>query len=70
MNVDVVTCRSCCGVAEGFRRCAYCTKIACTDKPDCGSLCAVCGDFFCRFCATLNYDLSFERMLCLDCNSG
>lgn len=70
MSLDAL-CRCCDATMTGemgFETCAYCARPSCVLK--CLSVCEGCGHNFCKFCATINYDMSFERVMCLDCNSS
>lgn len=56
------------GDDEGdITRCFYCTKMMCNS---CVAECAECLERYCYDCITLNYDMRYQRTLCLDCNSS
>jgi hypothetical protein len=45
--------------------CQFCSHIGCSH---CTPQCFCCGDRFCKNCSLQNYDSSFERTICIDCN--
>lgn len=45
--------------------CQFCSHIGCRH---CTPQCFSCGDHFCKNCSLQNYDCSFERTICIDCN--
>ena len=47
--------------------CAFCNRSSC---PDCVTYCEICNQEFCKFCITTNYDHSFDKTVCLDCNGS
>jgi hypothetical protein len=45
--------------------CQFCSHVGCSH---CTPQCFCCGDRFCKNCSLQNYELSFERTICIDCN--
>lgn len=45
--------------------CQFCSHVGC---HFCTPQCFVCGERFCRNCSLQNYDLKYERVICIDCN--
>ena len=45
--------------------CQFCSHIGCIY---CTPQCFVCGERFCKNCSLQNYDTSYERTICIDCN--
>jgi len=52
--------------SRGGCRCSFCERHTCID---CISDCEECGDSFCSFCRTVDYNGNGDRTLCLDCYS-
>ena len=46
------------------QRCSFCMKTGCRS---CMKGCELCYELFCLHCSTSNYNNSYERILCLDC---
>ena len=46
------------------QRCCFCMKTGC---GSCIKGCESCYELFCLHCSTSNYNCSYERILCLDC---
>jgi hypothetical protein len=62
-------CRCCSGlIIDECNRiiCSYCQRPCCI--VTCSADCQGCMESFCNFCTTINYDMPFERRICLDCN--
>ena len=57
-------CHICCKVREAVR-CDHCEKATC---GSCTRKCEDCSNIYCIFCTTTNYDMSYERVFCLECN--
>ena len=67
----VITCPCCVGVVrEEFELalCFYCLRRCCVTT--CSVKCHSCCESFCKICSTVNYDLPFERQMCLECNNS
>ena len=47
------------------RECTFCCQRGC---GKCTYLCFNCNDIYCGNCSIVNYDSSYERRLCIDCN--
>jgi len=47
--------------------CSFCNKQVC---PSCTKQCNVCQDMFCSFCSENNYDLKYDRVLCITCKAS
>lgn len=47
--------------------CAFCNRSSCSD---CITDCVICHHEFCKFCITTNYNESFDRTVCLDCDKS
>lgn len=45
--------------------CQFCSHVGCVH---CTPQCFVCGERFCKNCSLQNYDSSYERTICIDCN--
>jgi hypothetical protein len=69
MMIDSATCHCCNSmiVRDSHKVfCNYCLRPCCRDK--CSGECQSCGESFCFYCSTINYDMPSERRFCLDCN--
>lgn len=59
-------CGSTCMFDRTFEKCNWCYRDAC---QKCINRCHVCQHFYCSLCSNINYDESYERLICIACKS-
>ena len=62
---EAATCHVCRCEREGCIPCTFCDRDSCMC---CSRLCHRCKGVFCSFCSTDNYDASWARAFCLECD--
>jgi hypothetical protein len=66
MDTSVV-CSTCDKSNRGTTQCTFCMRSSCTI---CLAECARCANLFCKYCSTVNYEVSQPRSFCLDCHNS